>query len=148
MTSLKGLVAGVIFLLIVLGVLVFIGAKAGRGSAEPALPPLAPGESVTAASPVPIAPLTDSGQRTELATYFARVSASFKEEFMAHVPAEAGLAFEQYTGAVDAAEKLEAARNFFIYLNNPNVDRNDSAQMAFLVDVKADLEKAVGQPLF
>lgn len=148
MTSLRGLAAGVIFLVIVLAVLVFIGTKAGRGSAQPPVPPIAPGESVTGASPVPIAPLTDSGQKSELVAYFARVSANFAEEFMVDVPAEAGLAFEQYTAATDGAKKLEKARNFFIYLNNPNVDRNDSAQVAFLADVKADLEKAVGQPLF
>lgn len=147
-TSLKGLVVGVVFLLIVLGVLVVIGAKTIRKAPQPPVPPAAPNTG-TMATPVPITVVSDEGQKAALRSYFVKASPNnFKEEFMANVPVEAVGAYNEFVKSASGEAKLSAARNFFIYLNNPAVNRTNPQALAFLADVKADLGKTVGQALF
>lgn len=148
-SSMRGLLVGVVFLLIVLGVLVFIGAGAGRKTGlEPPVPPLGPEAVGTLPRSLPIAAVSDEADKKVLREYFAKAApGNFKEELLAVVPREAGAAYNKFAAATGEA-KLEAARIFFVYLNNPAVDRSDPSAMGFLEDVKSDLEKAVGQPLF
>lgn len=148
LSGLRGLVVGVVFLLVVLGVLVVIGAKAIRKAPEPPVPPVAPGETGALVSPAPITAVSDEAVKKVLRGYFAKASPNnFKEELLAVVPVEAAGAYNEFTAATGEA-KLGTARNFFIYLNNPAVNRSDPGALAFLEDVKSDLEKTLGQPLF
>ena len=148
LASLKGLAVGLVFLLIVLGVLVFVGAKAGRGTSKPAVPPLEPKVTGTGATSLPIAAVSDEADIGVLRVYFAKASPNnFKEELMAVVPVDAAGAYNKFTAATGEA-KLEAGRIFFVYLNNPAIDRSDPGALGFLADVRADLEKTLGKPLF
>lgn len=140
---------GLVFLLIVLGVLVFVGANAGRKTgSKPPVPPLAPEATSTLPTSLPIAAVSDEADKGVLRVYFTKVSPNnFKEELLAVVPVDAAGAYNKFTAATGEA-KLEAGRIFFVYLNNPAIDRSDPGALAFLADVRADLEKAVGQALF
>lgn len=98
-------------------------------------------------APEPL-PVVAEEEASPLQDYFARVSVNFRAEFMDQVSAAAADFFLKYEAAGDEAEKLEAGRAFYIYLDNPAVDKSDPAFVAFLADVKADLEKTLGKPLF
>ena len=102
-------------------------------------------------NPPPLAPISDfeyRAQATTLSAYFKQVSpVNFKEEFMASVPAVTSTAYDQYLGAGDEAAKLESARNFYDYLSGSSV-KSDPEFIKFLEDVKSDLEKTLGKPLF
>lgn len=104
---------------------------------------------VAGASPVPLAAIEEKGQADVLTAYFGRVSpANFDEDFMDKVPQLAASAYLEYTQAADSDSKQESARTFYIYLTNPAVDQSDPRVAAWLADVKADLEKTLGKPLF
>lgn len=148
LSGLRGLVVGLVFLLTILAVLVFIGAKTGRGTSKPPVPPIAPEASGTLSTPLPIAAVSDEADKGVLRVYFTKASPNnFKEELLAVVPAEAAGSYNKFTAATGEA-KLEAGRIFFVYLNNPAIDRSDPGALGFLADVRADLEKTLGQVLF
>lgn len=149
LSGLRGLAVGVVFLLIVLGVLVFVGAGAGRKpGSEPPVPPFAPEATGTLPTSLPIAAVSDETDKGLLRVYFTKASPNnFKEELLAVVPMETGAQYNKFTAATGEA-KLEAARIFYVYLNNPAVDRSDPGALGFLADVRADLEKTLGKPLF
>lgn len=100
-------------------------------------------------SPPTLPPVQGEEKTSSLRAYFASVSPNnFKEEFMAKVPDVAANSYIEYSKAQGDEAKSEAARAFYIYLNNPAADTGDPSFAAFLADVKADLEKTLGKPLF
>lgn len=110
--------------------------------------------SITPASKVPEASFNKLPAVTEqkesdvniLRDYFKGVSVNFKEDLMPLVPAAALELYKNYKAAGGDA-KVEAARNFYIFLNNPGSASNEQ-YIKMIDDVKSDLEKAVGKPLF
>jgi|SRR3989344_5074048 len=91
---------------------------------------------------------SDDNSADELKVYFVSISPAFSDEFMAQVPEIAKDAYKKYKETTEPAQKLEAARAFFIYLNNPGSKTDDPIFKEFLEDVKSDLETALGETLF
>lgn len=114
---------------------------------NPVATPLAVSSPIPGASPIALPAVREQTDIDLLSTYFANTSASFKSEFMAKTPQKAVEAYKQYTTAASDDAKLQAARNFYIYLNNPAAPQ-DAEYREFLEDIKADLEKGLGKNLF
>ena len=137
---------GLLLLVLIIAALVVF--KGVRKTAEQQ--PAAEGEvslPVPGVSPPALPPVEEEDQFEKLSAYFAGASTNFKEEFMDQVPQIAAVKYDEYLAA-EGDTKLAAARAFYIYLNNPAVDRSDPAFEPFLADVKVDLEKVLGKPLF
>lgn len=136
-----------LILLIVLGVGLFLrGKKSPTPNATKKEAP-AISSPIPRASPVQLPAVKEQKKTDELKNYFAKVSPSFKQEYMSKVPDAAAGAYDDYL-ASSGDKKVEAARAFYIYLNNPGVDQSDTQFKTFLADVKSDLEKSIGKPLF
>lgn len=106
-------------------------------------------EKVIEQSPVALPAIkSEDTSADELKVYFVSVSPVFNEEFMAQVPEIAKDAYKKYKETGEPLQKLEAARAFFIYLNNPGSKTDDPIFQEFLNDVKTDLEKTLGRVLF
>ena len=144
------LIIGVIFTIVVLGVLLAVGElnKKKQGQQQPSGTSLEVSKPVPGASPPSLPQVQDKSKADKLRDYFAKASVNFKEQFMAKVADVAADKYLEYSQAADPEKKLEAARAFYIYLNNPAVDKSDPGFTQFLADVKADLEKALGKALF
>ncbi len=142
----------IVLLLLVLGLVYFFMAKKGQAPKPAAETKSSPQLTVSSpdpkATPPALPKVEDQNQAKVLKEYFSKVSpANFKDEFMGKVPKLAADAYNSYVAAQGDA-KFEAARAFYIYLNNPGIDRNNAQMVAFLADVKKDLEKTVGKALF
>ena len=84
----------------------------------------------------------------KLKEYFSKVSVHFQDNFMTNIPEVALSAYQKYLDAGEGEAKLEAARAFYIYINNPGVLKDDPSYSQFLTDVKDDLEDTLGRNLF
>ena len=142
-----GIIIGVIFAVIVFGVLVLIAKNAREKPAPPAVPeeenvvvaPIVPG-----ITPPPIPQVKDEDKKAALEEYFKRVSpANYKSEYMAKVPDAAANAYIEFTKAQDKESKTEHGLAFIIYLNAPSVDKSDPVFVKFLQDVKGDIDKTL-----
>lgn len=105
-----------------------------------------PAAVVAGASPKALPPVKDQGDINLLQSYFKKVSANFRDDLMSQVPAVAVDSFKKYQSATGEA-KVAAAQTFYIYLSSPASVANSDFKKV-LADVKADLEKALGKPLF
>lgn len=106
-------------------------------------------EKVLEQSPVALPAIKENTQEANpLKDYFKSVSSNFQDSFMTNVPEIAANAYKKYLDAPEGEEKLEAARAFYIYLNNPGVLKDDPSYNQFLTDVKGDLENTLKRNLF
>lgn len=101
---------------------------------------------IPGASPYKLPAVSAQSDIDLLKDYFKQASPNFGDELMSLVPAVAVDYYKKYKDAAGDA-KLEAARAFYIYLNNPASVANEQYK-TFIEDVKVDLEKSLGQPLF
>lgn len=142
------LTIGGLLIILIIGALLLLANVNKSSQQQPA-----PQTELEVSSPVPgvsppaLPPVEQEDQLEKLRAYFAGASSNFKEDFMDQVPQIAAVKYEEYLVA-EGDSKVEAARAFYIYLNNPAVDRSDPAFEPFLADVKSDLEKTLGKPLF
>lgn len=140
-----GLVAAV--MLLVAALLFFFFGGRGKIQPTPAATPLEVTQPVSKEIPPPPPPVANQDEATLIREYFTKVSPAFKEEFMARIPQVAVDSYKKYVNA-ESGGKLEAARAVYIYLNHPGISLGDKQYAEFLGDVRKDLEKAIGQPLF
>ncbi len=137
---------GLVALVILVGFVAFFAKK--LNVPKKAVPtPVTVSSPIAGASPIALPAVKEQKDADLLSTYFASTSASFKKEFMAKVPQKAVDAYKQYTTSTNDNTKLESARNFYIYLNNPAAASNGDYK-DFLQDIKSDLEKGLGKQLF
>lgn len=100
-------------------------------------------------SPVALPAIKENNEvANPLKDYFKSVSSNFQDSFMTNVPEIAPDAYKKYLDAPEGDEKLEAARAFYIYLNNPGSYKDDPSYQQFLSDVKSDLENTLSRNLF
>ena len=106
-----------------------------------------PGPSpIAGASPVILPKVDDQKDISLLNSYFKKASTNFREEFMAMVPKGAVAEYKNYLSSSGDAQ-VQAAQSFYIYLANP-ANLANAQFKTFLADVKGDLEKTLGKPLF
>lgn len=97
---------------------------------------------------LPPLPIIENGEKiSKLKEYFAAVSPNWKDEYIKMVPEAAGKGYYDFLDSTDE-DKRDAAVDFYTYLSNPGVPKTDEGFILFLNDVRADLEKQVGQPLY
>jgi len=135
-------------LLVLVAVLTSIGYLAKQKKTPSAGEQKAPAAQGKEGSPVALPAIKNDAGADELKTYFTSISPSFKDEFMSQVPEVTKEAYKKYKEIADPDQKLEAARAFYIYLNNPGPKSKDPLFEEFLQDVKSDLETALGTTLF
>lgn len=100
-------------------------------------------------SPVALPAIKEQNEQSNvLKQYFSQVSVHFQDNFMQNVPEITLDAYKKYLDAPEGEEKLEAARAFYIYLNNPGALKDDPSYNQFLADIKDDLENTLGRNLF
>lgn len=140
-------VGAVVLLAVVLGALYFRNLKRSKPTDEPSLPPLA--SIVPGATPPQLPKVEEDTKKTQLRAFFQKASpANFKEAFLDTLPAAAADAYVKYSSAASLDDKQAAARGFYIILNNPGAPSSDSQFLPFTKDVRAELEKELGKPLF
>ena len=137
----------VVALVVVVSLAFFVKQKKGVGTGQtPTQTPLA---QIVESSPVALPAIkSDEGGADDLKKYFVSISPAFADDFMAQVPEVAKDAYKKYQQTTEPEAKLEAARAFYIYLNNPGAKSNDPMFKEFLDDVKFDLEETLGRDLF
>lgn len=140
-------VGAVVLLAVVLGALYFRNLKQSKPAEEPSLPPLA--SIVPGATPPQLPKVEEDTKKTQLRAFFQKASPdNFKEAFLDTLPAAAADAYVKYSSAASVDDKQAAARGFYILLNNPGAPNSDSQFLPFTKDVRAELEKEIGKPLF
>lgn len=143
------LAAGAIILILV-AILVTISYLAGNKKIPATGPnqqqPAGVSSPLPGASPYKLPAVSDQSDINLLKDYFKQASPNFRDELMSLVPAVATDYYKKYKDATGDA-KLEAAKAFYIYLNNPASVSNNQYK-TFIDDVKRDLEKSIGKPLF
>lgn len=145
----NGLAIAVVILLIIVVASFFAARRGGDKSQEGGIQPsVSTAPSAETSSPG-VQVVQKVNEKNELRDYFRVVSPNnFKDEFLNWVPE---LAFKKYmdmSQEKDTQAKLEAAREFYILLNNPMVNRNDPQAINWIVDVRSDIERQLGKPLF
>lgn len=145
------IIIAVVSVLILLGLIVFFV----KGSKKPPKTSTSQESGILVASPnakisPPVLPkVKEASKSIELGAYFKRVSpANFKDTFLANLPDAAAEDYLKYIKTENPEEKINAARSFYIILNNPAADRSDPQFNKFVIDIRADLEKTLGKPLF
>lgn len=144
------IIIAAVSVLILLGLIAFFvkGSKQNpkiSASQEPRIMVASPNPN---ASPPVLPKIKEASKSSELGAYFKRVSPdNFKDTFLANLPDAAADAYLMYTKTENPEEKINAARSFYIILNNPAADRSDPQFTKFVLEIKADLEKTLGKPL-
>lgn len=100
------------------------------------------------ASPVALQAIKKGDQANFLKEYFLKASPHFRDDFMENIPEMTANAYQRYLQVAEGEEKLEAARAFYIYLNNPGPKHDDPSYVEFTNDVREDLENTLGRKLF
>lgn len=141
-----------VILLVVIAVIVIIAfvaffAKRLNVPSKPASMQATVSSPVVGASPLNLPAVKEQGDIQILSDFFTNSSASFKSEYMQKIPQQAAESYKKYVAETNEEAKLEMARNFYIYLNNPAA-ASDEEYQEFLEDVKSALEESLGKELF
>lgn len=150
--SRRGLLIGAAIVLLVIGLLAFYAKNLKKPAKD------VPGkeqEQIVAASPIPgasppqLPKVKEQSKKDQVRAFFQKASpANFKEVFLDTLPEAAADSYIKYSSAASQDDKQGAARGFYIILNNPGAPSSDPQFLAFTKDVRAELEKGIGKPLF
>ena|SRR3990167_3425429 len=151
--SRKGLLIGLLIAVLLIGILAFYAKnlkKPAKDVPSKEQEQLVPASLIPNSSPPAPPPIKDESKIKILKDYFSKASPqNFHDGLLQGIPEQAIDLYLKYSSATASAElKLGAARNFWIMINNPAVNRADPKFQPFMKDVRAALEKELGKPLF
>ncbi len=145
-----GVAVTILILLTIIGGIIIYNQKASKKAEEAGVSPSPiPLSSVNPEISPPVPPPVVDTKKETLRTYFKSASPkNFREDFLNNLPDRAADDYIKYSSAAEDSEKIKYARSFYMFLNNPAVNRNDPEFLNFVADIRADLESKLGGPLF
>lgn len=141
-----GALLALVAIIIIAGLFLIYRQKTSKPVDQAVSPSQVPLSSVNPEISPPVLPMVIASKKETLRTYFKSASPNnFREDFLNNLPDRAADDYQKYIAATDEAEKRKYAISFYMFLNNPAVNRNDPEFINFAGDVRADLESKVGQ---
>lgn len=144
-----GALLALVAIIVLAGLFLIYRQKTSKPTEQTPSPSQIPLSSVNPEISPPVPPPVVDTKKDTLRNYFKVASPkNFREAFLDNLPDRAADDYIKYSNATDEAEKLKYARSFYMFLNNPAVNRNDPEFINFAADIRTDLEAKLGGPLF